>query len=123
MKVKSVSASVRFSGAVGPSKFKTVELSAEATVLGDEDWQSAQIELYQDLGKQVKILWLQGQKPSEGSERLLQAPVDSNPSETPVAEHFCQEHQTAFKKYHRGDNTWYSHKAGTGKWCKETQPL
>ena len=45
-----------------------MELSAEATVQGDEDWQDAQSELYSRLGKQVKYLWLQGQKPLEGAE-------------------------------------------------------
>ena len=72
MEVTSVSASVRFSGAVGPSRFKTVELSAEATVHGQEDWQNAQRELYSQLGKQVKNLWLQGQKVPEGSEKAIE---------------------------------------------------
>ena len=71
MEVTSVSASVRFSGAVRPSRFKTVELSAEATVRGDEDWRDAQSQLYQELGKQVKYLWLQGQKTPEGAEKAI----------------------------------------------------
>ena len=49
--------------------FKTVELSAEAKVQRDEDWQDAQSELYSRLGKQVKYLWLQGQKATEGAEK------------------------------------------------------
>jgi len=55
-----------------------VELSAEATVQRDEDWQDAQSELYQELGKQVKHLWLQGQKPPEGAEKAAEdIPVSS----------------------------------------------
>ena len=50
-----------------------MELSAEATVQGDEDWRDAQSHLYQELGKQVKYLWLQGQKAPEGAEK---APED-----------------------------------------------
>jgi cell division GTPase FtsZ len=46
-----------------------VELSAEATVRGDEDWRDAQSHLYQELGKQVRYLWLQGQKTPEGAEK------------------------------------------------------
>ena len=71
LEVTSVSASVRFSGAVGPSRFKTVELSAQATVHAQEDWQNAQNELYSQLGKQVKHLWLQGQKTPEGAEKAI----------------------------------------------------
>ena len=55
-----------------------MELSAEATVQGDEDWQDAQSELYSRLGKQVKYLWLQGQKPLEGAEKAVEGiPVSS----------------------------------------------
>ena len=48
-----------------------MELSAEATVQVDEDWQDAQSQLYQELGKQVKSLWMQGQKPPEGAEKAI----------------------------------------------------
>ena len=120
----SVSASVRFSGAVGPSRFKTVELSAEASVQGDEDWQDAQSELYSRLGKQVKHLWLQGQKPLEGAEKAVEGiPVSSlTKPQPPVPDHYCLEHQTGYKRYQRGANTWYSHKTDHGAWCRETQP-
>ena len=36
-----VSASVRFSGALGDSRFKTIELCAEATLDGKETWSEA----------------------------------------------------------------------------------
>ena len=38
MKVTTVSAGVRSSGAVGDSRFKTIELSAEANLDGKEIW-------------------------------------------------------------------------------------
>ena len=125
MEVTSVSASVRFSGAVGPSRFKTVELSAEATVQGDEDWQNAQNELYSQLGKQVKHLWLQGQKASEAAEMAVEdiSSTDVTQPNNPLgSDHYCLEHQAEFKRYQRGANTWYSHKTVDGAWCKETQP-
>ena len=124
MEVTSVSASVRFSGAVGPSRFKTVELSAEATVQGDEDWLDAQGQLYQELGKQVKHLWLQGQKPLEGAEKAVEGipGPDLTEPQPPVQDHYCLEHQTEFKRYQRGADTWYSHKTVDGTWCRETQP-
>ena len=123
MEVTTVSASVRFSGAVGPSRFKTVELSAEATVQGDEDWQDAQSELYSRLGKQVKYLWLQGQKALEGAEKAPEdIPGPDLTAPPPVPDHYFLEHQAEFKRYHRGANTWYSHKTVDGAWCRETQP-
>jgi hypothetical protein len=123
LEVTSVSASVRFSGAIGPSRFKTVELSAEATVQGDEDWQDAQSELYQELRKQVSYLWLQGQKALEGAEKAVEdiPGPDLTEPQPPVPDHYCLEHQTGFKRYQRGANTWYSHKTGDGAWCRETQ--
>ena len=124
MEVTSVSASVRFSGAVGPSRFKTVELSAEATVQGDEDWQDAQSELYQELGKQVKYCACKARRPWKGlrrPQRTSQCQAWLNPPPT-VQDHYCPEHQTEFKRYHRGADTWYSHKTVAGAWCRETQP-
>ena len=121
LEVTSVSASVRFSGAVRPSRFKTVELSAEATVRGDEDWRDAQSQLYQELGKQVKYLWLQGQKTPEGAEKAIDVIPGSDLPQTPVADHHCLDHQAGFKRYQRGANTWYSHKTDDGTWCRETQ--
>ena len=101
-----------------------MELSAEATVQGDEDWQDAQSELYSRLGKQVKYLWLKGQKPPEGAEKAVEdIPVSSLTEPPPtVPDHYCLEHQTEFKRYQRGADTWYSHKTVDGAWCRETQP-
>ena len=100
-----------------------MELSAEATVQGDEDWQDAQSELYQELGKQVKHLWLQGQKAQEGPEKAAEdIPGPDLTKQPPAPDHYCLEHQTEYKRHQRGANTWYSHKTVGGVWCRETQP-
>ena len=100
-----------------------MELSAEATVQVKEDWQNAQNELYQELGKQVKYLWLQGQKPPEGAEMAVEGipGSDLNEPQPTVPDHYCLEHQAEFKRYQRGANTWYSHKTVDGTWCREPQ--
>ena len=98
-----------------------MELSAEATVRGDEDWRDAQSQLYQELGKQVKYLWLQGQKTPEGAEKAIDVIPGSDLPQTPVADHHCLNHQAGFKRYQRGANTWYSHKTDDGTWCREPQ--
>ena len=60
MKVKKISANVRYSKAIRPGAYKTVELSAEASVDANESWEDAQAELYNDLGRQLKTLWMTG---------------------------------------------------------------
>jgi hypothetical protein len=45
-----------------------------------------------------------------------EAPSEPEPPQTPA--HYCQAHQTAFKRYERDGRVWYSHKAPDGKWCK-----
>ena len=109
LEVTSVSASVRFSGTVGPSRFKTVELSAEATVQGDEDWRDAQSHLYQELGKQVKHLWLQGQTAPEGAEKAVEDITDSDLTQTPIADHHCLDPLTVLNSYLRGATTCSRH--------------
>ena len=110
MKITTVSASVRFSGAVGESRFKTIELSAEAALDGKETWTEAQASLYQQLGCQLKVLWATGQ----------QAEAEEPASEPePPTEHYCQEHAIPFKRYTRGENVWWSHRTPDGKWCRE----
>ena len=58
MKVKKVSANVRYSKAIRPGAYKTVELSAEASIDPKESWEDAQAELYHTLGQQLKTLWM-----------------------------------------------------------------
>lgn len=58
MKVKKISANVRYSKAIRPGTYKTVELSAEASIDPKESWEDAQVELYHALGQQLKTLWV-----------------------------------------------------------------
>ena len=94
MKVTTVSASVRFSGALGDSRFKTIELSAEATLDGKETWTEAQATLYQQLGCQLKALWANGagQKAQDGAEEPTEAASEPEPPQVPTQppEHHCQ---------------------------------
>ena len=57
MKVTTVSASVRFSKAIGEGQHKAVELSTEATLDAKKHGPEAQASLYQQLGQQIKALW------------------------------------------------------------------
>ena len=110
MKVTTVTASVRYSKAIGEGQHKTVELSADATLEPRDDWQEAQASLYQQLGWQLKTLWAQnGAVPSE----VAQVPAPES------HEHFCQGHQTEYKRFEKDGRVWYSHKTDDGKWCKD----
>ena len=62
-----------------------------------------------------------GPQAQDGTEEPTEAASEPEPPQVPTQPpaHFCQEHQTPFKQYHRGDNVWYSHKTPDGKWCRE----
>ena len=49
MNITTVSASVRYSKTLGQGRHKTVELSASGDIDPQEDWHSAQSELYQEV--------------------------------------------------------------------------
>lgn len=62
MKVKTISASVRFSKQIhqeqGKGGWKTVELSAGGEIDEElENWEEAQYSLYQNLGQQMRKVW------------------------------------------------------------------
>ena len=88
-----VSASVRFSGASGDSRFKSIELSAEATVDGKEPWM-AQAKLYHQLGCQLMTLWANG----TGHKALGRQSISARDIRRSLS---------------------YSHKSRDGKWCRE----
>ena len=83
MKVTTITASVRFSGSVGESRFKTIELSAEATVDAEQTWTVAQARLYHQLGCQLKALWANGNgnKPQDGAESHGEAVAIAEPTQ------------------------------------------
>ena len=57
MKVTQISASLRYSKILDDGSWKAVEIGSEATLDAREDWQTAQSELYAQLGQQLKSLW------------------------------------------------------------------
>ena len=114
MKITTISASVRFSKAIQPGCYKTIELSAEGTLNPNENWHEAQNQLYTDLGIQLKALWSTRSDQTAASEQRNEHKY----SDSTVTEHFCSEHQTPFRRYTKGESIWYAHKGGDG-WCKE----
>ena len=107
MNITTVSASVRFSKDIGDRQYKTVELSAEGAVNANENWQTAQAQLYTDLGQQLKALWT-----TNGNGHVN----NGHPEVTP--EHYCNEHGTEFKRYEKEGRSWHAHKSGEA-WCHE----
>ncbi len=103
MKVTQVSAAVRYSKQLDDGSHKTIELSAEAMLTTQENWLTAQSQLYTELGQQLKGLW---------------TTKNGNDSVTEKAEHYCTEHGAPFQQYTKGDQTWYAHKDGA-QWCRE----
>ena len=92
MKVTTVSASARFSKALGDGTHTTIELSAEAAVGEQENWREAQAGLYQELGQQQRALWptrANGQ-PTNGNASNGNGRTDA------MSEHYCQEHGVPF---------------------------
>ena len=125
MKVERVSATIKYSQDTGHGAWKAVEIGAEASVDDCEGWSQALAHLYGDLGQQLKTLWANGtgQNAQTRAEEPTEAASEPEPPQqvpTQPPAHFCQEHQTPFKQYHRGDNVWNSHKTGPGKGAGES---
>ena len=57
-RVTTISASVRYSRKLDDGSHKTVELGAEVVLADQEDWKETQSELYGDLCRQLKTLWI-----------------------------------------------------------------
>jgi hypothetical protein len=121
MKITQVAASVRFSKALGPGEHKTIELHAEGSIDAGEDWCICQQRLYGALSGQLKALWSKnGHSPEhapEGPEKPVQPPQASGASLVPHG-HYCQQHQTEFRRHEKDGRVWYSHKLPKG-WCNE----
>jgi len=123
MQISKIAAHVRFSKDIGGS-WKSVELSAEASVSDREHWKQAQSELYFQLTDQLRQLWNNGAgaplNGASGAESHGEPPAASEPTETP-REHWCEEHQAEFKRRQKAGVIWYSHKAPDGSWCSEPE--
>ena len=111
VKVTTVSASVRYSKALDDGSHKTVELSAEAALTAQEQWQEAQASLYHELGQQLRGLW---STKANGQPINGEATANGNGN----GDHYCQEHSVTFKRHEKDGSAWYSHKAGN-EWCNE----
>jgi hypothetical protein len=118
MKVTTVTATLRYS-AEAKGAWRTVEVGAEATLTNsDESWETAQQELYNRLGQQLKVLWSNGNGRAETQEQT-QPPAPPKASPEPSRrEHYCQEHQMEFKRHEKDGAVWYSHRQGSG-WHNE----
>jgi hypothetical protein len=129
MKVTMVSASIRYSKSLEPGEYKTVELSAEASLEPEDDWFLAQQNLYASLTTQLRTLWGKNgvaehapDSPTMAIQQSQEERVPGGGSGTPPPQHFCQEHSTQFRKFERDGQVWWSHKAQDGQWCREKCP-
>ena len=119
MIVTTISATIRYSQDTGHGAWKVVELGAEASVSDREHWKMAQSELYHQLSHQLRQLWHNGNGAAiNGTETVIEPPAEPEPTPTP-REHWCEEHQAAFTQRSGHGETWWSHKASDGSWCRE----
>ena len=100
MKVTTVSANIRFSKEIAGA-WKVIELGADASIDSRESWQVAQSRLYDLLGQQLRAMWASNGKAQDGVEKPTGAASEAEPPQTSAQppEHYCQEHQTVFKRY------------------------
>jgi len=97
---------------------------AEGSIEQPEDWKTAQSELYFQLGDQLRSLWsgnsygagtpVNGQN---GAEAAIAGPAEPEPTQRSRA-HWCQAHNTEFKRRSKSGVVWFSHRQGEG-WCNE----
>jgi hypothetical protein len=112
MKVTTVTATIRYSQDSGKGAWKSLELGAEAQVAPNEDWADVQVRLYDHLAQQFKQIW---SKNGNGTHDAPPAPEIP----APPREHWCVQHNQEWKKFTKGNQVWWSHRAPDGTWCKE----
>ena len=106
MRINEVQAQVRYSSEVRGS-WVTIELGSTASLTSSEETlESVSAELYQRLTKQLKALWANNKAGGGETKTEAQTP---NPN-------WCSEHQVEFRKFSKGDNSWFSHKTADGTW-------
>ncbi len=127
MKVKKITATVRYSQDIGKGAWRVVELGAEASVSDREFWKQAQSEFYCQLGDQLRQLWHNGTgaalNGAGGAESHVEPPTEPAPVSGSATrlEHWCDQHQTEWKRRTKNGVVWYSHRHGKG-WCSEPEP-
>jgi hypothetical protein len=109
MEVDRIKVSIRFSKDTGKGAWHTIEVGAEATVEPNDDWGASQIELHEDLANHLRQLF--GTPVKDQEEPEIAAPPKSR-------EHWCEEHNIAFRHNQNDRGEWWSHKQGQG-WCNE----
>ncbi len=124
MIITTISATVRYSQDTGKGAWKVIELGAEASVSDREHWKVAQSELYQQLSHQLRQLWNNGNGAALNGQGSAEAAIQPLPepelATTTTREHWCEEHRAVFtQKNGKGGESWYSHKAPDGSWCRE----
>ena len=112
MKVTTISANLRFSKDIGHGAWKVIEIGSEASIDPAENWQTARIAIYPQLGQQITVLW------NNGNGKPVQEP-SAPETTTPKPDHWCEEYQTEYQRFSKEGKVWYSHKTSDGKWCRE----
>ena len=138
MKIDRVKATIRYSQDSGKGAWKSLEIGAEGTVDERELWQAALAQLYADLGREFKQLWSSGTRAEVGSgdavaaaapseqEEPLPVPVTPENNRNGAASHWCQQHQTEYRRFEKDGRSWYSHRLPDGAgWHNEpsSQPI
>ena len=108
MRVTKVSATLRYSTET-QGAWRSIEMGAEASLTSsDEQWETCQEHLYQDLRRQLAKMWANGT-----------TKVD-HPEPAQELNHWCAEHQAEFKAKNGPHGEFYSHRInGTNGWCNE----
>ena len=108
MRVTKVTAVLRYS-AEAKGAWRSIEVGAEGSLTSsNEDWETAQADLYHQLGQQLNRLWANGT-----------AKVDPPAEAPPERSHWCTEHQEEFKAKTGPHGEFYSHRIQGGGWCNE----
>jgi hypothetical protein len=125
MQVTKVTATVRFSQDTGKGAWKSIELGVEATISPGESWRVAQVNLYQDLGHQLKTLWKQNGTAAGSYQEDPPAVASGSQGDTgnqQSAAHFCQQHGVPFTPKNGPHGEFYSHQIeGSRTWCNESR--
>lgn len=106
MKVKTISATLKYSRELQDGEWKGIEVGAEASVHDKEDWKDAQKTLYKELAGQLAGLF------NHNSQKVPQ-----KPSEEPTDSSWCLIHNVKMKRRKKDGQVWYSHKTKDG-WCR-----
>jgi hypothetical protein len=116
MRPTSISVNVRYSKPLPDGSHKTVDLGCEATLTSSgEDWQTAQQELYRQLGEQMRQVFSTNGTGKPAQEQPGNTPASPNPN-------WCPEHDQEWKLRNGPHGSFRSHQIkGTkpAQWCNQ----